>query len=112
MSARTQIWSSGGGTQSCAIAAMIVLGELEKPDLAIIVDTERECSTTWEYHDCYVAPALANVGEMQDVAERDHRRIERIAAGDPGGRHRRGRMQRPASPRRSRADPRLPGCAV
>lgn len=59
---RTQIWSSGGGTQSCAIAAMIVRGELEKPDLAVIADTERECSTTWEYHDRYIVPALASVG--------------------------------------------------
>ncbi|WP_259474093.1 hypothetical protein, partial [Pseudomonas syringae] len=50
MTKRTQIWSSGGGTQSSAIAALICQGELS-PDLSIIVDTEREMSTTWDYMD-------------------------------------------------------------
>lgn len=59
---RTQIWSSGGGTQSAAIAALIVLGKLPKPDLAVIVDTEREQSTTWTYMDTVITPALASVG--------------------------------------------------
>jgi len=58
---RTQIWSSGGGTQSAAIAALIVQGHL-RPDLAIIVDTEREQSTTWKYMDEVISPALATVG--------------------------------------------------
>lgn len=60
-SVRTQIWSSGGGTQSSAIAALICMGEL-RPDLAIIVDTERELSTTWEYLDKWVQPALRATG--------------------------------------------------
>jgi len=59
---RTQIWSSGGGVQSSAIAALIVQGKLPKPDLAVIVDTERELSTTWTYMDSVTAPALAAVG--------------------------------------------------
>jgi enterochelin esterase-like enzyme len=42
---RTQLWASGGGVQSAAIAALIVQGKL-RPDLAVIVDTEREQSTT------------------------------------------------------------------
>lgn len=58
---RVQLWSSGGGTQSAAIAALIVIGEL-RPDAAVIVDTEREQSTTWEYHEEVIAPALARVG--------------------------------------------------
>ena len=62
MSERTQIWSSGGGTQSAAIAALIYLGEIEPPDLAIIVDTEREAQTTWEYMDRYIVPALGKAG--------------------------------------------------
>lgn len=53
------IWSSGGGTQSAAIAALIVSGELERPDLAAIVDTEREASATWAYHNTVIVPALA-----------------------------------------------------
>ena len=59
---RTQIFSSGGGVQSAAITALIVRGELPKPDLAVIVDTEREKSTTWEYLEAVTAPALAGVG--------------------------------------------------
>lgn len=58
---RTQVWSSGGGTQSAAIAALIVLGEL-RPDIGVIADTGREQSTTWEYMDNIITPALAKVG--------------------------------------------------
>lgn len=47
--------------QSSAIAALIVRGDL-RPDLGVIVDTERELSTTWEYHDSVIVPALASVG--------------------------------------------------
>lgn len=59
--ARTQLWSSGGGVQSAAIAALIVQGHL-RPDLAVIVDTEREQSTTWDYMDEVISPALQSVG--------------------------------------------------
>jgi hypothetical protein len=58
---RIQVWSSGGGTQSCAIAALIVRGEL-RPDISVIVDTEREVSQTWQYHNAIIVPALAAVG--------------------------------------------------
>ena len=53
---RTQIWSCGGGVQSTAIAALIIRGHLPTPDLAVIADTERELSTTWEYLEKYTAP--------------------------------------------------------
>lgn len=59
---RTQIFSSGGGVQSAAITALIVRGDIPKPDLAIIVDTEREKSTTWEYLNNVTMPALKAVG--------------------------------------------------
>lgn len=62
MTYRTQIWSSGGGVQSTAIAALIVQGKLPKPDLAVIADTEREKRTTWSYMDAVTLPALASVG--------------------------------------------------
>jgi 3'-phosphoadenosine 5'-phosphosulfate sulfotransferase (PAPS reductase)/FAD synthetase len=55
---RTQIWSSGGGVQSCAIAALIVRGVLQKPAYAVIIDTEREMSSTWEYMREVISPAL------------------------------------------------------
>lgn len=59
---RTQIWNNGGGTQSAAIAALIVTGQLPTPDLAVIADTGRERSSTWDYLNAYIAPALASVG--------------------------------------------------
>lgn len=57
--ARTQVWSCGGGVQSAAIAALIAQGRLPRPDIAAIVDTEREKSSTWEYLDSVIRPALA-----------------------------------------------------
>ena len=59
---RTQIWSCGGGVQSTAIAALIILGLIEKPNLAVIADTERELWTTWAYLDSVTAPALREIG--------------------------------------------------
>lgn len=62
MSQKIQIFSSGGGTQSAAITALIVQGRLPKPDFVCIVDTERERATTWQYLDDVIRPALASVG--------------------------------------------------
>lgn len=56
------IWSYGGGTQSAAIAALIVKGDLPKPDIAAIADTGREISSTWSYLDTVIQPALDAVG--------------------------------------------------
>lgn len=57
-----QIFSSGGGTQSAAITALIVQGKLPKPDLVCIVDTERERGATWIYLDMVIRPVLRSVG--------------------------------------------------
>jgi len=61
MDKRIQVWSCGGGTQSAAIAALICKGEL-KPDLSVIVDTEREVQQTWDYYDNVLVPNLDKVG--------------------------------------------------
>lgn len=58
----TEVWSCGGGTQSCAIAALIIQGRLPKPDISVIADTGREMPTTWLYLDSILRPALAEVG--------------------------------------------------
>lgn len=58
----TEIFSHGGGTQSAAITALIVSGRLPRPDFVCIVDTERERSTTWQYLDAVIRPALESVG--------------------------------------------------
>jgi hypothetical protein len=79
---RTQIFSSGGGVQSTAIAALIVRGDLLKPDLAVIVDTEREKSTTWRYLDTVTAPALASVGvEIYRVPKSKYATVDLISSG-------------------------------
>lgn len=79
---RTQIWSSGGGVQSSAIAALICQGEL-KPDLSIIVDTERELSTTWDYLDKWVLPELEKVGiELHRVPKSIYAKVDLMRNGD------------------------------
>lgn len=59
---KAQVFSSGGGTQSCAIAALIVQGRLPKPDICVIADTGYENHRTWEYLDAVIAPALDGCG--------------------------------------------------
>lgn len=77
-----EVWSCGGGTQSAAIAALIVTGKLPKPDLAVIVDTEREKETTWRYYTNVLRPELWKLGvmlhrsckplEQVDLTEKQH----------------------------------------
>ena len=74
---RTQIWSNGGGVQSAAIAALICAGELETPDLALIIDTGREMSTTWDYLNKWIRPALKNAGvKMNRVSKEDYATVD------------------------------------
>lgn len=56
------VWSCGGGVQSAAIAALIVSGDIPKPDAAVMSDTGREKSATWRYFDSVLVPKLASVG--------------------------------------------------
>lgn len=58
----TKLWSCGGGTQSAALAALIIQGRVERPDVAVMVDTEREKSQTWRYLDAIIRPALSAIG--------------------------------------------------
>ena len=64
------VWSFGGGTQSAAIAALIIQGRLPKPDYAVMADTEREKSGTWLYLKHVVAPNLAEVGVTIEIAKK------------------------------------------
>ena len=59
---RTQVWSCGGGTQSAAIAALIIQGRLPKPDIALMVDTGRERESTWSFLNSWIKPSLREVG--------------------------------------------------
>jgi len=56
------VFNSGGGTQSTAIAALIIQGRLPRPDFVVIADTGRERSATWEYMEQITAPALKKIG--------------------------------------------------
>lgn len=58
----TNVWSCGGGTQSGALATLISLGKLPRPDFAFMTDTGRERNATWPFVDGYIRPALASVG--------------------------------------------------
>lgn len=66
------VWSFGGGTQSTAIAALVIQGRLPKPDFAIIADTGRETRTTWDYLEKVTGPALLAFGiQLHRVSAND-----------------------------------------
>ena len=69
-----QIWSSGGGVQSTAIAALICQGKLPVPDLAIMIDTNYEKTTTFKYLEEVVKPALPM--ELVVVDKRDYATVD------------------------------------
>lgn len=77
MSELTQVFSTGGGTQSTAISALIVQGKLPKPDFVVIADTGREMPTTWQYLDSIIRPAFRKIGlEVHRVSKDEY--------GEPG----------------------------
>jgi hypothetical protein len=65
---KPQVWSSGGGVQSSAIAALICQGKLPKPDLAVMADTGREYSPVWDYMHEHVIPDLRKAGVELHIA--------------------------------------------
>lgn len=82
--ARTQVWSCGGGTQSAAIAALIIQGRLPKPDIAVMVDTGREKSATWRYAEAVLIPELRKVGiELEIIAKEKYATVD-LWSGEDG----------------------------
>lgn len=71
MSDRVQLWSSGGGVQSTAIAVLIARGELPCPDLAVMSDTGRESGEALEYQRKHIVPMLAAVGVDFQIVHKD-----------------------------------------
>jgi hypothetical protein len=65
--AAQQVWACGCGTQSTAIAALIVTGKLPKPDLAWFVDVGYEKQSTHRYLDSHLMPTMAKVGVQINV---------------------------------------------
>lgn len=66
----TSVWSYGGGKQSAAIAALIIRGDLPRPDHIVMSDTERERSSTFRYLDAVIAPALAQIGLAVEIVKK------------------------------------------
>ena len=64
---RIQVWACGGGVQSTAIAALIALGKLPKPELSWIVDVGWEKTATWKYVDDVLIPELKKAGITLNV---------------------------------------------
>jgi hypothetical protein len=60
--ARVQLWSCGGGRQSAGIAALIVEGQLPRPDHVAMVALEREFRHVWPYVNRYIRPAMTALG--------------------------------------------------
>src|SRR6185503_7264775 len=67
MNEKIQVWSCGGGRQSCAIAVLIIQGKLAPPDIAVIADTGRERFTTFPYLHRHVIPELQSVGVKLNI---------------------------------------------
>lgn len=59
---RLNVLSSGGGTQSNAMIVLAYLGYLPKPDIILMVNTEREVSEVFEYQQKYMAPLCEEMG--------------------------------------------------
>lgn len=56
------VWACGGGVQSTAIAALLVRGDLPRPDFAVMVDVGREKASTWLHVKSVLIPKLRAVG--------------------------------------------------
>ncbi len=80
-----EILSSGGGTQSACIIALVIQGRLPRPDGIAIVDTEREHPAVWEYHDSVIVPNLATVGlEIHRIKKSDFATVDIWSKGKGG----------------------------
>lgn len=62
MADRVQLWSCGGGRQSAGIAALILQGELPRPDHVCMAALEWERRATYRYVCDYIRPAMLSLG--------------------------------------------------
>jgi hypothetical protein len=66
------VWSYGGGTQTAAIAVLVLQGKLPRPDVVVMADTGREIQSTWDYLDEVIAPGLASIGLEVQIVSHDY----------------------------------------
>lgn len=64
---RLDVWSYGGGVQTVALAALILLGKLPRPDLVLMADTGREKSSTFDYLHEIIQPELSSIGLQLEI---------------------------------------------
>jgi hypothetical protein len=82
------VLSTGGGMQSTAICALVITGKLPPPDMAVIVDTGFERSSTFDYMDKYTGPAMAAFGvpivrvRRADFTDNDYKSVCNIGESD------------------------------
>lgn len=76
-----QLLSYGGGVQSVTMAMLVANGKLDKPDAIIMADTGREKSSTWEYLERYVRPALAKIGMSVEIAPHSLSKVDLLSLG-------------------------------
>lgn len=62
MGDRLQLWSCGGGRQSAGIAALILEGQLPRPDHVAMTALEWERKATYRYVNAYIRPAMKSLG--------------------------------------------------
>jgi hypothetical protein len=70
MSDRVQLWSCGGGRQSVLMLGLIKLGELPRPDHVVMVDTNRERQSTWDYVHQVIEPECRGLGLPFTIIDR------------------------------------------
>lgn len=80
----TQVWSCGGGTQSAAIAALIVSGKLQRPNYAFITDTGRERQSTWDYFWTVLKPKCLSIGLDIEIIHKDEWATKDLWGGEDG----------------------------
>jgi len=76
------VWSYGGGTQTAAIAVLILQGKLPRPDVVVMADTAREIESTWQYLRDVVQPALDTIGLTVQVAAHELSNYDLWGSGD------------------------------
>lgn len=84
LSERIQLWSCGGGRQSAGIAALILQERLPRPDHVVMTDTNREKSTTWQYMDAYIRPAMESIGVPFTLIDRSKYATKDLFGGADG----------------------------
>jgi len=75
------IWMFGGGRQSIAMLTYIARGILPKPMLAIMTDTSRESSLTWDYLSVYAKPIFEQIGLHLEIVPHSYSFVDLYASG-------------------------------